>query len=442
MLTPLDDDLAPVAVAAKQMNAAGDNPVEPAPAAPAARPASAMDDAALLRGLLEDGPVKNGSGGPGNSDKRRLSFDLDDDGESGTRPQALSETHLDEILRVSQTQKGSDIHITVGLPPMIRKDGKLQPLKWEPVTQREAQRLVYDVLTTEQIEKFERSKELDFSYGVTNVGRFRFNVYRQRGSVGCAMRAIPAKIPSLDQLKMPPILRELTHKHSGLILVTGPTGSGKSTTIASMIDVINTEQPVHIMTMEDPVEYLHIHKTAMINQREIGQDTDAFANAMRAVLREDPDVILVGEMRDKETISAALTLSETGHLVFGTLHTRSAPSTIDRVVDVFPPDQQDQIKVQLANSIQAVIAQQLLPVIGGGRVAAIEVMVATSAIRNLIREGKTYQIMSSIETGSQFGMQPMDKILAELHRSGQVTFEEAVLRAADRENFIRLSKGG
>ena len=209
-----------------------------------------------------------------------------------------------------------------------------------------------------------------------------------------------------------------------------------------MIDVINTERPVHIMTMEDPIEYLHLHKTGMINQREIGHDTDAFANAMRAVLREDPDVILVGEMRDKETIAAALTLSETGHLVFGTLHTRSAPSTIDRIVDVFPPDQQDQIKVQLANSIQAVVAQQLLPMLGGGRVASIEVMVATSAIRNLIREGKTYQIMSSIETGSQFGMQPMDKMLAELHRSGQVSYEEAIIRAIDRENFIRLSKGG
>lgn len=441
MLTPLDDELAPVtsAPAAGAKNAPSNAAADPAPASPT-RPVSAMDDAALLRGLLEDGPVKGG-GGPGSSEKGKLSFDLD--GESdGSRPQALSETHLDELLRVSQQLKASDIHLTVGLPPMIRTDGRLVPMKWEPVTMREAQRLVYDVLSTEQIERFERTKELDFSYGVTNVGRFRFNVYRQRGSVGVAMRAIPAKIPSLDQLKMPPILRELTHKHSGLILVTGPTGSGKSTTIASMIDVINTERPVHIMTMEDPVEYLHIHKTGMINQREIGHDTDSFANAMRAVLREDPDVILVGEMRDKETIAAALTLSETGHLVFGTLHTRSAPSTIDRIVDVFPPDQQDQIKVQLANSIQAVVAQQLLPLLGGGRVACIEVMVATSAIRNLIREGKTYQIMSSIETGAQYGMQPMDKMLAELHRGGQVSYEEALLRSIDRENFIRLAKGG
>jgi len=353
----------------------------------------------------------------------------------------FDDTHIDDILRASQQMKASDIHLSVGLPPMVRLDGKLVPTRWDVVGPRDAQRMVYDVLTSDQIEKFERTKELDFSYGVAGLGRFRFNVYRQKGSVGCSIRAIPAKIPSLDQLRLPPIVRELTHKHSGLILVTGPTGSGKSTTIASMIDVINTESPVHIMTMEDPVEYLHTHKTAMVNQREIGSDSDSFANAMRAVLREDPDIILIGEMRDKETIAAALTLAETGHLVFGTLHTNSAPSTIDRVVDVFPPDQQDQIKVQLSNSIQAVVAQQLLPKLGGGRVAAIEIMVATSAIRNLIREGKTYQIMSVIETGTQYGMQPMDKMLALLHKSNTVSLEEATLRAIDKENFLRLVKG-
>jgi len=364
-------------------------------------------------------------------------------GERQIRPEAMSfeDTHIEDILHVSQQMKASDIHLSVGLPPMVRVDGKVIPTRWGIVGPRDVQRLVYDILTSDQIEKFERIKELDFSYGVSGLGRFRFNVYRQRGSVGCAMRAIPQKIPSIEQLKLPPIIRELTRKHSGLILVTGPTGSGKSTTIASMIDVINTEREVHIMTMEDPIEYLHQHKTGMVNQRELGMDTDSFHNAMRAVLREDPDVILVGEMRDKETIAAALTLSETGHLVFGTLHTRSAPSTIDRVVDVFPPDQQEQIKVQLANSIQAVVAQQLLPMLGGGRMAAIEIMVATSAIRNLIREGKTYQILSVIETGSQFGMQPMDKVLAEMQKSGLVSYEEASSRAIDRENFIRLVKG-
>jgi twitching motility protein PilT len=436
MLSPLlpDDDLSTL------LGESGPNGAAKPAAAPAARPAGTgpVDDAQLLRGLLEDGPLTM-SAGSGESGARRL-IDESLDGDS-TRPFPLAEAHIDDILRLSQQMKSSDIHLTVGLPPMVRVDGRLVQTRYEVVTPREVQRLVYDVLSTDQIEKFERTKELDFSYGVAGIGRFRFNVYRQKGTIGCAMRAIPAKIPSLEQLRLPTILRDLTKKHSGLILVTGPTGSGKSTTIASMIDVINSERPVHIMTMEDPVEYLHVHKTGMINQREIGQDTESFANAIRAVLREDPDVILVGEMRDKETIAAALTLAETGHLVFGTLHTRSAPSTIDRIVDVFPPDQQDQIKVQLANSIQAVVAQQLLPQLGGGRVAALEIMVATSAIRNLIREGKTYQIMSSIETGSQYGMQPMDKILADLHKTGIVSYEEALLRAIDRENFIRLVKG-
>jgi twitching motility protein PilT len=422
MLSPLvpDDELAPLSKSATR-NGGG-------------------DDAQLLRGLLEDGPLSKSVSAPGSRTMDLGSLDDSLDTEGGEAI-LLSETHIDDILRTSQQVKGSDIHLTVGIPPMFRIDGKVVPSRYEIVTPREAQRLVYDVLTSEQIEKFERTKELDFSYGVANVGRFRFNVYRQKGNVGCAMRAIPQKIPTLDQLRLPMVLRDMTQKHAGLILVTGPTGSGKSTTIASMIDIINTERPVHIVTMEDPIEYLHFHKTAIVNQREIGQDTDSFGNAIRAVLREDPDVILVGEMRDKETIAAALTLAETGHLVFGTLHTRSAPSTIDRVVDVFPPDQQDQIKVQLSNSIQAVVAQQLLPMLGGGRIAATEIMIATAAIRNLIREGKTFQIMSSIETGSQYGMQPMDKVLADMHKSGLVSYEEALLRSNDRENFVRLARG-
>lgn len=427
MLNPLlpDDDIAPLNSAVRS--------------AANAAPNSSADDAQLLRGLLEDGVIMPGSGRGG---KLGFNLDLDDPmGNDVVEALPLSDTHIDEILRSGLQMRASDVHISVGIPPMFRVDGKLVPSRYDVVTQREAQRLVYDVLSSENIEKFERTKELDFSYGVSGIGRFRFNVYRQKGNVGCAMRAIPAVIPSLDQLRMPAILRDLTKKHSGMILVTGPTGSGKSTTIASMIDVINSEHEVHIMTMEDPIEYLHSHKTAMVNQREIGQDTDGFQNAMRAVLREDPDIILVGEMRDKETIAAALTLAETGHLVFGTLHTRNAPQTIDRVVDVFPPDQQDQIKVQLANSLEAVVAQQLLPMLGGGRCAAIEVMVATSAIRNLIREGKTYQIMSSIETGSQYGMQPMDKTLADMHKTGMISYEDALLRAIDRDNFLRLVKG-
>jgi twitching motility protein PilT len=359
----------------------------------------------------------------------------------GGEVRELSDTHIDELLRMTVESGASDLHLSVGLAPMVRKDGKLVPLPFEKAQERDTQRIVFDVLNNTQIERFERTHELDFSYGVKGVGRFRFNVYRQRSSIGCAMRVIPNIVPSMEQLKLPSVIRSFTQKHSGLVLVTGPTGSGKSTTIASMIDIINTEREGHILTIEDPIEYLHNHKKSMVNQRELGTDTDSFTNALRAALREDPDVILVGEMRDLETISAAITLAETGHLVFATLHTRSAPATIDRIVDVFPAHQQEQIRIQLSTSIEAVVAQQLLPRIGGGRVAAIEIMVATSALRNLIREGKSYQIYSVIETGAQYGMQAMDRVLADLHRSGQVTFEEAATRAIDRENFQRLVKG-
>ncbi len=353
----------------------------------------------------------------------------------------LADVHIDELLTLTVQSGASDLHLSVGLAPMVRKDGKLVPLPFEKMQERDTQRIVFDVLNNTQIERFERTHELDFSYGVKGVGRFRFNVYRQRSSVGCAMRVIPNVVPSMEQLKLPAVMRSFTQKHSGLVLVTGPTGSGKSTTIASLIDIINSEREAHILTIEDPIEYLHSHKKSMVNQRELGTDTDSFTNALRASLREDPDVILVGEMRDLETIAAAITLAETGHLVFATLHTRSAPATIDRIVDVFPAHQQEQIRIQLSTSIEAVVSQQLLPRIGGGRVSAIEIMVATSALRNLIREGKSYQIYSVIETGHQYGMQAMDRVLADLHRGGQVTFEEAATRAIDRENFNRLVKG-
>ena len=353
----------------------------------------------------------------------------------------LADAHIDELLRLTVQSGASDLHLSVGLPPMIRKDGRLVPLPYDVAEERDTQRVVYDVLNNEQIQKFERTHELDFSYGVKGIGRFRFNVYKQRGSVGCAMRVIPNVVPSMEQLKLPPVLRDLTRKHSGLVLVTGPTGSGKSTTIASMIDIINTERECHILTIEDPIEYLHKHKKSMVNQRELGTDTDSFNNSLRGALREDPDVVLVGEMRDLETIAAAITLAETGHLVFATLHTRSAPATIDRIVDVFPAHQQEQIRIQLSTSIEAVVAQQLLPKLGGGRIAAIEIMIATSALRNLIREGKTYQIYSVIETGQQYGMQTMDRVLSDLHRAGQVSLEEASTRAIDRDNFMRLVKG-
>ncbi len=359
----------------------------------------------------------------------------------GGETRALADVHIDELLRLTVESGASDLHLSVGLPPMVRKDGKLVPLPFEKADERSTQRIIFDILDEAQITKFERTHELDFSHGVKGVGRFRFNVYRQRSSVGGAMRVIPNVVPSMEQLKLPAVCRSFTQKHSGLILVTGPTGSGKSTTIASLIDIINSEREAHILTIEDPIEYLHSHKKSMVNQRELGTDTDSFTNALRASLREDPDVILVGEMRDLETIAAAITLAETGHLVFATLHTRSAPATIDRIVDVFPAHQQEQIRIQLSTSIEAVVAQQLLPRIGGGRVAAIEIMVATSALRNLIREGKSYQIYSVIETGHQYGMQAMDRVLADLHKNGTVTFDEAATRAIDRENFQRLVKG-
>lgn len=367
---------------------------------------------------------------------------LNEDYAAGAKPADITTTHIDDLLRDACEKGSSDLHLTVGLPPVVRVDGSLQHLNYTPLTPNDTQRLIYDILTTDQIQWFEKTRELDFSYGVAGVGRFRVNVYRQRGSCGAALRAIPDRIPTFEQLGLPPVIAELTRKHSGLILVTGPTGSGKSTTIACMIDAINSERPVHIMTIEDPIEYLHRHNRAMVNQRELNTDTDSFENALRAVLREDPDVILVGEMRDLETIAAALTLAETGHLVFGTLHTRNAPQTVDRVIDVFPPHQQDQIKVQLSNTLEAVIAQQLCPRIGGGRVAAIEIMIATSAVRNLIREGKTYQIYSALETGAQFGMQTMDKVLADLCKAGKITNEEGLARAIDRENYKRFLQGG
>ncbi|MHB1455619.1 MAG: type IV pilus twitching motility protein PilT [Armatimonadota bacterium] len=349
--------------------------------------------------------------------------------------------HLNELLSITIEEGASDLHISVDLPPIIRVDGKLLQTKYHRLTNGNAQRLIYGILSSNQIEDLERTHELDFCYAVPGIARFRCNVYIERGLIAAALRVIPDNIPSLEQLRMPVVLHELTRKNSGLILVTGPTGSGKSTTIASMIDFINNERNVHIMTIEDPIEYLHKHRKCMVHQRELKSDTYSFVSALRALLREDPDVLLIGEMRDLETISAAVTLAETGHLVFATLHTRNAPQTIDRIVDVFPPHQQEQIKVQLSNTLEAVIAQQLVPRIGGGRCAITEVMIATAGIRNLIRESKTFQIYSAMETGSQFGMCTMDKGLADAYRDGIITYKDAVSRAIDNENFLRLLRG-
>jgi twitching motility protein PilT len=349
--------------------------------------------------------------------------------------------HIDDVLRMAMERKASDIHITVGLPPMIRLDGEIHPLPFHPLTQRDARRFIYDVLSNEQLERFETTHELDFGYSVKDLARFRFNVYMQRGSVAGALRAIPTKIPAFETLGLPQTIREMCKRTSGLILVTGPTGSGKTTTIASMIDDLNEHLPGHILTIEDPVEYIHKHKRCMVNQRELHHDTYSFHDALRAVLREDPDIVLVGELRDLETIEAALTLSETGHLVFGTLHTRNAPATVDRIIDVFPSEQQDQIRVLLGNTLEGVVAQQLLPKLGGGRCAAIEIMMGTPAIKNLIREGKTHQMYSIIEMSGGHGMVTMDKSLADLYRSGIVSLDDCMMRAIDKDTFSRLAKG-
>ncbi len=352
----------------------------------------------------------------------------------------IDDVSIDDLLRECVERGGSDLHLTVGLPPTIRLNGQLTPLPYQPLTEHDTRRLVYEALNDTQLEQFERHHDIDFAYSVKDVARFRFNVYMQKGAVAAAMRVIPSKIPSIESLRLPSVIYEVVKKHSGLVLVTGPTGSGKSTSLACMIDLINQSRPCHIITIEDPIEYVHTHKRAMVNQREVHADTESFHNALRAVLREDPDVILIGEMRDLETIQAALTLAETGHLVFATLHTRNAPQTIDRIIDVFPPHQQEQIRVLLANTIEAVFAQQLIPMIGGGRIAAIEVMLANAAIRNLIREGKTHQIYSIMETNAGQGMITMDRVLADLHRNGYISFEEAVNRAMDKENFMQLLK--
>ncbi|MBX3334592.1 MAG: PilT/PilU family type 4a pilus ATPase [Fimbriimonadaceae bacterium] len=352
----------------------------------------------------------------------------------------LKEVHIDELLRAGVERKASDIHLTAGLPPMARIDGEIMPLPYEVCEVEHTRRLSYEILSDDNLQKFEQTHELDFAYTVAGVARFRVNVYMQRGSVAVAARMIPNRIPSYDDLRLPTVIREIAKRSSGLILVTGPTGSGKSTTIASMIDDINETRSGHIVTIEDPIEYLHRHKRCMVNQRELHSDTYSLHNALRAVLREDPDIILVGELRDLETIEAALTLAETGHLVFGTLHTRNAPASIDRVVDVFPSDQQEQIRVLLANTIEGIISQQLLPKLGGGRVAAIEIMTGIPAIKNLIREGKTHQMYSIIETNRQVGMQTMDSHLAELFRLGFVSYEECLMRSVDKETFARLAK--
>lgn len=337
-----------------------------------------------------------------------------------------------DLINYAIENRASDIHITVGVPPILRKDGTLKYYSGDKLYPEDIEKLVKEILDEEQFKELESKGEIDTSYSNPGISRFRVNIYKQRGSYAIALRIIPFRIPSMEDLGLPKVVKDISKLPRGLILVTGPTGSGKSTTLASIIDLINKERNCHILTLEDPIEYLHRHNKSMVNQREIGTDSHSFANALRAALRQDPDVILVGEMRDLETISIALTAAETGHLVLSTLHTIGAAKTIDRVVDVFPPYQQQQIRVQLASVIQAIISQQLLAKINGqGRVAAFETMVATPAIRNLIREEKIHQIDTVIQTSRKQGMQTMDYSLIELYQNGLISKETLLSQAVN-----------
>jgi twitching motility protein PilT len=354
-------------------------------------------------------------------------------------PRTVEDLHIDELLHIVVDRNASDLHICQMSEPVIREDGALKRLNFEKMSPNILQRMMYDIISDENINKFETTLELDFSYTLPRRARFRVNLYRDRGSCAAAFRLIPQKIPTVRDLNLPPVLETLTDKPRGLILVTGPTGSGKSTSLAAMVNHINTNRALHIITIEDPIEYLHTHKVSIINQRELGGDTRSFAAALRSSLREDPDVILVGEMRDIETIQLAITAAETGHLVFATLHTNNAAESIDRMIDVFPPGQQEQIRVQLANNIQAVVAQQLLPRAGSpGRIPAIEVMIASPAIRNLIRENKTHQYTSMIQTSAAHGMIAMDQSLRDLYLKGFVALDEAMLRAVNVEELKKM----
>jgi twitching motility protein PilT len=337
--------------------------------------------------------------------------------------------------------EGSDLHLTVGLPPMVRVFGELRPVPgFRRLEPKDLQELVFSMLTQRQRETFEEQLELDVSYSLPGKARFRVNVFQQRDAVGAVLRLIPYGIKTVDALGLPTPVKEFARLRRGLVLVTGVTGSGKSTTLAALIDDINSNRPEHIMTVEDPIEFLHKHKKAVVNQREVGSDTHGFAAALKHVLRQDPDVILVGELRDLETISTALTAAETGHLVFATLHTQDAPQSVDRVIDVFPPHQQEQIRIQLAGTLAGIVSQQLVPrADGSGRAVAAEVLVATPAVRNLVREGKTHQIYTSMQAGGKFGMQVMDQHLADLVKKGVVSYEVALERAHHVEEFNRLA---
>jgi twitching motility protein PilT len=347
---------------------------------------------------------------------------------------------MHDLLTLMIERGASDLHITTGTHPQIRLHGKLTPLtQFEVQMPQDTQRLAYSVLNEGQKQKFEEENELDLSFGIQGLARFRCNVYRQRGAVAAAIRVIPVKIRAFDELGLPAIVEQMADRPKGLILVTGPTGSGKSTTLAAMVDKVNSERAEHIVTIEDPIEFVHQHKKCMVNQREVFSDTHSFKNALKSILRQDPDVVLVGEMRDLETISAALTIAETGHLTLGTLHTNSCAQTINRIIDVFPTSQQGQVRAQLSLVLEGVLSQQLIPTADGrGRAMSLEIMVATPAIRNLIREEKIHQIYSAMQAGQKFGMQTMNQSLAELVQKRRISREEALNRSSLPEELAGL----
>ena len=352
------------------------------------------------------------------------------------------ELRIEILLEEGVKKRASDLHIQVGLPPMLRIDGALMPAAGtQPLDEAAVERLVFQILDEDQRQILLKDKEFDFSFAFGTLGRFRVNAFHERGNLAAALRLIPNEIKSAAELGMPPIISTFADFPRGLVLVTGPTGSGKSTTLASLIDKINTEKSHHIITIEDPIEFTHKSKKSVVVQREVHYDTYSFSAALRSSLRQDPDVVLIGEMRDLETISAAITIAETGHLVFATLHTNSAAQSIDRMIDVFPPHQQPQIRAQLSNILQAIVSQRLVSSIGGGRVVAAEVLIANPAVRNIIREGKSHQLDAVIQTGAEQGMQTMDRTLANLVQSGTITYDSAREYAVDLTEFERLMRG-
>jgi len=346
--------------------------------------------------------------------------------------------NLRDLLETMIKQGASDLHLTVGTPPQLRIDGKLQPLPLDPLVSEETKKLAYSVMNEKQRKGFEEKGELDLSFGVENLSRFRANVFTQRGNVAAAIRQIPFEIKGFTELGLPKVIEEFGELPRGLVLVTGPTGSGKSTTLAAIIDKINRERHDHILTVEDPIEYLHRHQNCLVNQREVYADTPSFASALKYALREDPDVVLIGEMRDLETISAALSIAETGHLAFATLHTNSCAESINRIVDVFPTDQQEQVRVTLSFVLQAVVSQTLIPRVGGGRVLAMEIMVCTPAIRALIRDDKVHQIYSLMQAGQKYGMITLNQSLAELYLSRKISLADAQGRSSNVQELNEL----